>query len=1022
MKLLNLRSVLACALFAAIAGIPFLPLARTETGLFALEGRVKSSAGGRIQLYFDRGHGFNELDLVEATVRAGEELSLHLPLPPGTYSHLRLDPIDSGAVLTFESLQIASRTGRVVRRFVSADLHPANQIATLRDAGSRIEVVSTPTADDPQLDIPLSPVQRLDPTLGELTDGFWTHFLLTFGLLLAPLVALDRLPGLRARIGLLIDSASSRPGRAIAVVAAVAVILSTYPVIFLGKSHVSPNMGTKLLYDGFPTLPGDNSGETTDDRGSDIGAVMWSHLPLGALEAKALGDASLPLWNRYSAGGTPLLGQGQSMFGDPLHLLVIVAGSAAWAWDLKFLIAKWLFATGLGLSALRLTRHIPGALIVTLAAPFAGFFLYRVNHPAYFSLCYAPWVLYAWQRIIAAEGSRATAAWIGALVLANWSLLNSGTVKEAYMLLAMMNLAGAALFLGAATTVTVKLWKLAALGWAGLAFILLSAPVWLTFLGALQASYTGYDAASAYQIQPGMLLGAFDELFYRPLMAGDRVFNPSANFVILLGLLLFLATLRQHFGRREPLILAAVSLIPLSLAFGLVPPAWIVQLPFLRNVAHIDNTFTCVLLVLWPLLAAVGFRTAAERLGSEPGRGDLAIAGLLLLGLVSAWIASGHAVHRAVYGEGTTLSFLRPGTQIPVDAFIWGSLAALLLASAALGIIARRGLATGRLSPAAGVLAGLCAAVLLWRTGLHAAAAGFEHYTARPTPRLNFSAPSEAVALLQEAQRTAPSRTIGLEGNFFPGWTNMYALEAVCGPDALMNPFYRELTSAGPVQKIWDWRLYLTRNNLAASRPFLDFLNVRHYLDRAGTVPPSNTGLKVVRNADLAVLESPTVWPRAFFTNRLTRYGTVAEFVGQVTGGDGLPFAAMQDKDAAGAPALSRELSGRTVTPATNYRLTTNDTSFRVRASGPGIIVLSETFWTGDFRAELNGAKVPILRANHAFKGVAVPAAGDYEVTFRYVPRRWYLSLGLAALGGLMLAGGGFALLRRRVPPVPSSR
>ena len=37
----------------------------------------------------------------------------------------------------------------------------------------------------------------------------------------------------------------------------------------------------------------------------------------------ALAEGELPFWNRYNAAGVDLLAQGQSMFGDPLHLLVL---------------------------------------------------------------------------------------------------------------------------------------------------------------------------------------------------------------------------------------------------------------------------------------------------------------------------------------------------------------------------------------------------------------------------------------------------------------------------------------------------------------------------------------------------------------------------------------------------------------------------------------------------------------------------------------------------------------------------
>ena len=56
-----------------------------------------------------------------------------------------------------------------------------------------------------------------------------------------------------------------------------AVLLSCYPVVFFGKSFVSPNNGgVILLYDTFPTLPGYTSTSLDDAKGADVGAIMWA--------------------------------------------------------------------------------------------------------------------------------------------------------------------------------------------------------------------------------------------------------------------------------------------------------------------------------------------------------------------------------------------------------------------------------------------------------------------------------------------------------------------------------------------------------------------------------------------------------------------------------------------------------------------------------------------------------------------------------------------------------------------------
>jgi hypothetical protein len=50
--------------------------------------------------------------------------------------------------------------------------------------------------------------------------------------------------------------AESNPRRAIASIAFVAALVSSYRVVFCGMSFISPNHGATLLYDKYPTLPG----------------------------------------------------------------------------------------------------------------------------------------------------------------------------------------------------------------------------------------------------------------------------------------------------------------------------------------------------------------------------------------------------------------------------------------------------------------------------------------------------------------------------------------------------------------------------------------------------------------------------------------------------------------------------------------------------------------------------------------------------------------------------------------------
>ena len=106
---------------------------------------------------------------------------------------------------------------------------------------------------------------------------------------------------------------------------------------------------------------------------------------------------------------------------------------------------------------------------------------------------------------------------------------------------------------------------------------------------------------------------------------------------------------------------------------------------------------------------------------------------------------------------------------------------------------------------------------------------------------------------------------------------------------------------------------------------------------------------------------------------------------------------------------------------AQSYQLTVNTTSFVVRASAPGVAVISETYLADDFRATLNGRRVPYFRVNHAFKGVAIPSAGEWAVVFEYRPHHWDLSLAIAGVGIVLLASLGVAAKQPRDVRPPTS-
>ena len=806
----------------------------------------------------------------------------------------------------------------------------------------------------------------------------------------------------------------ARPLAALWLAAALGVITSCYPVIFCGKSFVSTGISGCVLYDRMPTLPGNPETPSEDAQGGDTAASLVQSIPYALIERRALlHDGEFPIWNRYSAAAGPLLGQGQSMIGDPLQLMVVLLGANSGAWDCKFLLARLLFAAGIGLAVRAATGRTAAAMGLAFSACFSGFFVYRFNHPAYFGMCYSPWILYAWLEIARTRDTRKILRWVGLLLLANWTEFCSGTVKEACMLIAALNATGLLVFAfsDARPTFGSKARTLAGLAWAGACFVLVSAPLWHTLLDAITHSWSDYIQPRAWQLQPGLLLGVFDDIFYRQFNRNERLLDPAANFVVLVGVAFAVISLRALARRRPFAAVGLGALMPLALVYGAVPPDWIKAVPFLGNVTHIDNTFSCVLIIhLW-VLAGFGLERCRERFRSPEWGVDLALASALVAILFAAFLGLTGAVQRSDFNPLEKLGAIR------LSAFFQPYVFSLLAAFVALPLLARR-LWRDRGACALGVVPWivLCLGAMLWRGGeqLHAVV-GLDRYVSHPPARVNLLGRSPAVERLLARQQEEPGRCLGFGDNLVSGFMGGYGLEAPSGPDALQNRYYHALLVDSTLPMMWHWRLVTNRQLATAVRGFYDLLNVRFYADYPhGPVPEPLPGAHLLGRYDLDLYESDTVWPRAFFTDSLTVSNGNKELFALLADGDGRPFAAVPPEALAGTTggALRALVRGdgdgetRAVVPAAGYRLGNRTTAFRVHATGPGVAALLEAYQDPtNVRVEINGRPASCFRVNEAFAGVYLPAAGDYEISFRYGPRDLPSLLGASALGLVLLAG-----------------
>lgn len=774
------------------------------------------------------------------------------------------------------------------------------------------------------------------------------------------------------------------------------VILSCYPVIFFGKSFVSPNLaGSYMLYPTIPTLPAYKDKHLENTLGSDAGAMLWQNLPYSFIESRALlHDKQLPLWDRWNSCGTPLFGQGISMLGDPLNLFVIACRGAAWAWDIKFLLAKVLFCWAIGLCVFSTSKNLPSALILTVSSAFLGFFYHRFIHPAFFSFCYAPWILVGWLGIINTTSKLRETACAALLVLASWCEINSGTVKEGYMLLLSMHASGLLLFLlsGQVRNLRKTIHLLCAL----LSFVLLSAPVWLTFLYSLRQSFTTYSRPYAYQLQPALLLGFFDDIFYRALNPNTAIASPSANFFILLGVLFNAANFKLLVRDRTWRIFALSAVVCYGVTFGVLPRVVITTIPFVANVKHIDNVFSSVLIIYCVILAGFGLSSYFKNSDAQSSR-IAVIGGLLLLCVQFMGFAQAE--------QSSPLELKPLGYSGVHGPFIPIYITSLLLCAMILPSLIRWRQATVRHRTTATVLTGLCLLGLHWRFGQHlnSEVPSIDAFVVNPQVRVNLTPPSPAIDFLR--RQPAAFRAAGIGETLFPGYNAIAGIESIYGVDPLMNPFYRELLLASGVKLIRTWRWVVEKDNFSSVLPVYSLLNLRYFLaprnDPRPTLP-----LQRVARLDLSIYENRSCWPRAFYTSAVTAYDNLPQFVALLRAGDGRPFAAVDAKDTAALSnpiTRSDSLAQRNIVPARDYLLRSNDTSFTIDAPGPGVVVLTEPFLARDFIARVNGAPASYFRVNHAFRGIEVPRAGVYRISFSYWPPYFTTALLLSGFGLVLL-------------------
>ncbi|MEA2339488.1 MAG: hypothetical protein QOE82_3495 [Thermoanaerobaculia bacterium] len=245
-----------------------------------------------------------------------------------------------------------------------------------------------------------------------------------------------------------------------------------------------------------------------------------------------------------------------------------------------------------------------------------------------------------------------------------------------------------------------------------------------------------------------------------------------------------------------------------------------------------------------------------------------------------------------------------------------------------------------------------------------------------------------------------PFRVAAIGPALFPNTATMYGLEDARVMTAMsLWPFYETFPA-------WCRRGAYGFNQIDdLTRPMLSMLNIRFAVVPKGDDIPS--GWRSVNiDHDSRLIENEHVLPRAFVP-RSVRIGVTNDVEDMAVADD---FSALAWLD---VPGTAHDAPNGPGTIAIHPR----KLGFKLDASmeHDGYVVISEAAWKG-WRAYVDGHPTEIVRANHAFLGIFVPA-GQHSIRLTYMPQSFVIgrAVTFGTLGLIMIAMGvRFVTSRRR--------
>ncbi len=760
-------------------------------------------------------------------------------------------------------------------------------------------------------------------------------------------------------------------------------------------------------------LPGGAYGDINPPRRfhrtPDPGAPAWHYEPLvKIIQNQYLNERNVPLWNPYSAFGTPLAADMISQPFYPLSILLSLCPTAQ-TYDL-FIILRLFLAGIFAYLFLRLFINKTPALFGSITFMFTGYFILYLNMPHLSVEVLLPAVFYCFELLLRRSDFKRIVC--AALIV---FLTISGGMPESTFLILSFGYLYYLFRLFTDPSIRNEKWlHIKNFIWLNVLGFALSAVLLLPFLEFMKYSYdvhqpsnlggvirgidhdSGFKSFLVYLI-PMIFGGALNSVF--PERTGITGYWGVLSFLLaIFSVIAFFRSKKNFcFNATASIVIffSCAAALMIMKRFGSVLVNWIGCLP-LSNMIYYPKYQEPLLGFAVAVLSGIGLSALGEKLKQKHFLTAIAVTAGIIIVFIMCWIPTIAVI------KYKSFTFL----NIAAAFFLLSSITILYL-------ISRRSVKVrSRLQL---IFIFMLTAELFCNFILPS------FYSLNNLPDQNAD-PYKGAPYIDYLKENNDGyfRVFGRENVLYPNWSGVFGLSDVRQLNAMSfakyfvfvrNFFAEESDDQKPYGAPFTDRFTGSEkdyffNTLTESR-FLQLSSVKYLLSISPyELPPRNQGLsgetpdqfKKVYDNEIKIYEVSDILPR-----------TSVYFQAELIDQDNYVLSRLKDPsldirqciliDSSDLNSREKELVNSINNFSPRMAQATEISSYESRKvvlktelSQPGILMLNDTWYPG-WKAYVNGREVKILKANYLFRGVLLEE-GQHTVEFRYEP----LSLRLGRL------------------------